>query len=424
MPKLLQYIFFSLLLFSANSFAALDLELTQGVDKTIPIAVMSFSEHHDISGIISFDLQNSGRFQVMKVDAPQQLSYGMRDVNYAYWAGQKINNVVLGSMESIGGKYKINFRLLDVYGKSVLLDKSYSIPHKELRSLAHHISDLIYQQLTGIRGIFSTKIAYILVERVSGKPAKYSLMVADADGNDANQMFVSTQPIMSPAWSPDGKKIAYVSFEHKNATIYTQDIATGKRTVITNFPGINGAPAWSPDGNKLALVLTKTGYPKIYIFDLTTRKFQQITFGYSLDTEPKWTSDGQAIIFTSNRGGSPQIYQIDLASNAVQRITYQGNYNASASFTPDGKSIVMLNQDSGMFDIAKQDLATGDVNILTDSGMNESPSIAPNGTMIVYETNYNGQRVLSEVSIDGKIRLRLPSPQGDVQSPAWSPFLN
>ena len=420
-----KYILISILLCSANSYAALNLELTQGVDKTIPVAIMSFSEHHNIAKIISSDLQNSGRFRVKNVNAPQQLSYGVHAVNYAYWAQQKMNNVVLGSMTSIGHKYKVSFRLLDVYGRSVLLTKSFSIPKSQLRTLAHHISDLIYQQLTGVRGVFSTKIAYVLVQRDPGQPTKYSLIVADADGYNPKQLLTSSEPIMSPAWSPNGKKIAYVSFEHKKAAIYMQDIATGKRTIVTNFSGINGAPAWSPDGKKLAVVLTKSGYPKIYIFDLATKQLQQITFGWCLDTEPNWSPDGQSIIFTSNRGGSAQIYQLDLASHTVQRITYQGNYNARSSFAPDGKSIVMLNQDnSGVFDIAKQDLVTGEVDILTESGMNESPSIAPNGSMVVYATNYNGNGVLGEVSIDGKVRLRLPSRQGNVQEPAWSPFLN
>jgi TolB protein len=416
-PKLLKYIFISILLFSANSYAALNLE-------SIPIAVMSFSTHHNIAQIISSDLQNSGRFQVKNINAPQQLSYGVHAVNYAYWAEQKINNVVLGSVASIRNKYKVNFRLLDVSSRSMLLNKSYKIPKKELRTLAHRISDLIYQQLIGIRGIFSTKIAYVLVERTPGKLSKYSLIVAEFDGHNPKQLFVSSEPIMSPAWSPDGKKIAYVSFEHKKAAIYIQNVATKKRTIITNFPGINGAPAWSPDGKKLVVVLTKTSYPKFYIIDLVTKQLEQITFGRSLDTEPNWAPDGQSIIFTSNRNRSPQIYQLDLVAKKVRRITYQGDYNARASFTPDGKSIVMLHHDDDVFNIARQNLSSGEIDILTKSGMNESPSIAPNGRMVIYATNDNGRGVLDEISIDGKARLRLTSEKGDVQEPAWSPFLN
>jgi len=424
MGKILKVCIIGVLLLATNVYAALDLELTQGIDKALPIAIMSFSEHNDIADIISSDLQNSGRFRVVNIDAPQQISYGVHAVNYAYWAQQKIDNVVIGSTRSTGKKYKIRFKLLDVYGKSILLNKDYIIPKTQLRALAHHISDLIYQEVTGERGVFSTKIAYILVQRNPGKPTKYSLIAADADGYNPKQLLASSEPIMSPAWSPDGKNIAYVSFENKQAAIYIQNIATGKRTLITQFPGINGAPAWSPDGEQLALVLSKTGYPKIYLLNLQTKKLQQITHGYSMDTEPSWSPDGKSIIFTSDRGGSPQIYQLDLQSKNIQRLTFQGGYNARASFTPDGKNIVMLNRDNSMFNIAIQNLTTGQVTILTQFGMNKSPSVAPNGKMIAYATDYGGQGVLAEVSIDGLIKLRLPSQEGNVQEPAWSPFLN
>ncbi|MCK4609303.1 MAG: Tol-Pal system beta propeller repeat protein TolB [Gammaproteobacteria bacterium] len=419
----ISYIIFGLLFYFVSFtsvYAALNLELTQGVNKALPIAVLSFSVQHNIAKIISSDLQNSGQFKVDQVDAPQQLSYGMHAANYAYWAGQKMNNVVLGSVEKDGKKYKVKFQLLDVYSKSVLLDKEYKVSKDDLRALAHHISDLVYQQLIGQRGVFSTKIAYVLVQRKIGQPTKHSLIVADADGHNPKQLLLSSEPIMSPAWSPDGKKLAYVSFEHKHSAIYIQNIATGKRHLVSNYPGINGAPAFSPDGRKLALVLSKTGYPKIYVLDLVTHKLKQKTFGWSLDTEPSWSATGEAIIFTSNRGGTPQIYQLDLASNAITRLTYQGSYNARASFMPDGKSIVMLSRDDNGFNIAKEDLVSGDVTVLTSSGMNESPSVAPNGSMIVYATNYRGRGTLAEVSADGRVELRLPSKEGEVQEPAWS----
>jgi len=402
----------------------LNLELTQGVDKAIPIGIVSFSEQNDIADIISSDLQNSGRFRVVNIDAPQQSSYRVEAVNYAYWAQQKIDNVVIGNTQNAGNKYKITFKLIDVYGKSILLNKEYTIPKKQLRALAHHISDSIYQQLNGIRGIFSTKIAYVLVQHDPNKFTKYSLKVSDADGYNSQNLLVSSEPIMSPTWSPDGKNLAYVSFENKRAAIYLQNVANGQRKIITNYPGINGAPAWSPNSEKLAMVLTITDYPKIYILDLTTNKLQQVTFGLSSDTEPNWAPDGQSLIFTSDRDGSPQIYQLDIQTGGIRRLTYQGDYNATASFTPNGKKIVMLNRNNGMFNIALQDLATGEVNILTEFGMNESPSIAPNGSMIAYATHYGVHGVLSEVSIDGKVKLRLPSQEGDVQGPAWSPFLD
>jgi len=415
MVKLLKHIFISLLLFAVtNTCMALNLKLIQSAVETIPIAVMSFAEHHDIAKIISEDLQNSGYFKVLNVNAPQQSSYGVHAVNYAYWAHQKMPNVVTGSISSSGRKYKVTFSLLDVSGRKILLDKFYKIPKSQLRSLAHHISDIIYQRLTGMPGIFATKLAYI-----SGN----NLMIADADGQNSKKLLTSNEPIMSPAWSPNSKKVAYVSFAHKKSAIYIQDIATGKRKRITNFSGINGAPAWSPDGKKLALVLTKSGYPKIYIFDLTTNKLQQATYGQSLDTEPSWAPDGKSLIFTSDHDRSVQIYQLDFTSNKIQRLTYQGNYNADASFTPDGKSIIMITQNKGKFNIAKQDLATGKIDMLTSSDLNESPSIAPNGRMIIYETICNNLRVLREISLDGKISLQLSSNKEELQNPAWSPFL-
>lgn len=416
MVKFIRYIFaFWLSIFICSSFAALDIELTQGVNEAIPIGVASFSDGLEVSDVISSDLKNSGRFQI--------IAWG-DETDYSDWRRKKADYAIIGNVKFAGlFKRKVSFQLLDIYNKFVLLNKQYIVTRKQFRFLAHYISDLIYQQLTGDHGIFFTKIAYVLVQR-SNQKMKYSLMVSDADGYNPKPLVISNQPIMSPAWSPDGKKIAYVSFEDQRAAIYMQKVASGERELISEYPGINGAPAWSPDGSKLALVLTRTGYPKIYIFNLATSKLQQITQGMSLDTEPAWSPDGKSIIFTSNRGGSPQLYQLFFKNMNIQRVTYAGDYNARASFTPNGRSIVMLTREDGLFNIATQDLNTGRVNILTKLGKAESPSIAPNGKMVVYAIDYGGQKILGEVSIDGNIKLRLPAEEGDVQEPAWSPFLN
>jgi TolB protein len=399
------------LLFFARAFAALEMELTQGIDKKLPIAIMPFVGAPEIDQIIANDLKNSGLFEVMEASGS----------DFSDWQKQKINYVVTGNSQTLVANFKVSFQLLDVYNKSSLLSKDFVVEQTQFRTIAHRISDLIYQQLTGIPGIFSTRIAYVLIQR--GATTKYSLMVTDADGHNTKRLLLSDEPIMSPAWSPDGKTIAYVSFENKHAAIYLQDVNTGKRLTLSASPGINGAPAWSHTGKKIALVLTKTDYPKIYVMDLVTGNLKQITDGWSLDTEPNWAPDDQSLLFTSNRGGNPQIYRYYFANGKIERLTYQGNYNARAAFSPDGKKIIMLHREGYMFNIAVQELASGRVINLTNSGVDESPSMAPNGSMVVYATYYKGRRVLGEVTTDGRVKLVLPSQDGDVQEPAWSPFL-
>lgn len=409
----------TIFLVGASAHAALELELTQGVDTAIPIAINSFGSQDSISPVITADLKNSGRFKLVAGSATNP-----SNIDFDYWRGQGADNVVTGQIVASGGQYKVSFKLFDVYNHNQLLADQYTVKSGQLRQLAHHISDLIYQQLTGDRGVFSTKIAYILVNRAPGQRPKYRFQVADADGYNPKTLLTSTFPLMSPAWSPDGKKIAYVSFEGHRAAIYIQDLASGQRRILSKFPGINGAPAWSPDGSKMALVLTQTGYPKIYILDLSSNSLQRVTSDYSLDTEPSWSPDGRSLIFTSNRGGTPQIYRVNLDDRSIKRVTYDGSYNARASFTADGKNIVMLHQDGEGFNIAAQDLTSGRVTVLTNSSSNESPSVAPNGKMVIYATDANNHGVLAEVSIDGRVKLLLPALDGEVQEPAWGPLKN
>lgn len=419
------------------AYAALDLELTQGIQGAMPLAVIPFAgqssptDPMNIATVVSSDLGNSGRFKVADPISWSQDPHSNQDVNYGYWKSQGQNDLVIGNVQDIGGnKYRVSFQLIDVYAgansaptpnqssNSILLEQQFTIPKSELRALAHHISDMVYQKLTGDRGIFSTKIAYVLMEG-----QKYYLDVSDIDGYNPKALVMSPEPIMSPAWSPNGKQIAYVTFEKGNACIYIQDLATGRRFKVSDFPGINGAPAWSPDGSKLALVLTSSGYPKIYVMDVASRQLTQETDGTANDTEPSWSPDGQSLLFTSDRGGGPQIYEINLASKQIQRLTFTGNYNARASFTPDGKSIVVLTQTDSGYNIAMQDLQSGRIELLTNSGMAQSPSIAPNGKMVVFANVYQGNGVLGMASTDGSVKLRIPSQDGSVQEPAWSPFM-
>lgn len=425
------------LIFAHSSYALLNLELTRGVAGAIPIAVVPFAIQgslpaQEVSEIIAHDLQMSGRFKVFGRNALSTFPSTLSDVKFGYFRSLGADDVVIGKIQEVGGnRYQVNFQLLDAYkGKdapqqSVLLSRQFIIPGTELRSLAHHISDLIYENMTGIRGVFSTHIAYILVQHTPNGATRYNLEISDMDGYNPRTMLSSSDPIMSPAWSPNGRQIAYVSFEKKQSSIYIQDVATGSRRLVSSFNGINGAPAWSKDSRKLALVLSKDGSPGIYIYDLQNHTFTQITKDWSINTEPAWAPDGRSIIFTSNRSGGPQIYQKNLATGAVTRVTYDGNYNARASFTRDGTHIVVLNKEADTYNIGILDLNTGVFRLLTNSsGDSDSPSIAPNGSMVLYGTVYNGHSVLGMVATDGSVQLRLPSREGEVQDPAWSPFLS
>lgn len=418
--------------------ALLNLELTRGVSGAVPIAIVSFSEQgetpsQNVSDIISADLKMSGRF---KVYGPNDLTTNnpsaLPDVNFNYFRNLGTDDIVIGKVQQIGnGRYQVSFKLLDAYkgkenpAESVLLNNTFVVSNSQLRPLAHHISDLIYQHITGVRGIFSTRLAYVVVKRQENAPTKYVLEVADVDGYNPQPLLTSFDPIMSPAWAPNGHQIAYVSFERRHASIYVQDVTSGHRYLLSEFEGINGAPAWSPDGKKLAIVLSKDGTPNVYIMDLRSHQLTQVTKDWSINTEPAWSPDGKNIIFTSSRGGDAQIYQKNISTGAVARVTYDGNYNARASFAHDGNHLVVLNKESSIYNIGILDLNSGNFRVLTNSGSDsDSPSIAPNSSMVLYGTYYNGRNVLGMVATDGSVQLRMPARDGDVQDPAWSPFLS
>lgn len=414
------------------AWSALNLELTQGMDAALPIAIVPFAQEtadapgqQSVSQIVSQDLQNSGQFRVKTPGLMGQRPGTAEEVNRSYWRDHGVDDVLVGQVQNLGsGRYKVSFQLLSTMpNEPVLLSQTFTTSTSGLRQLSHHISDLVYEKLTGVRGIFSTKIAYVLVQRNANKERQYSLEVSDADGFAPRALLVSREPIMSPAWSPDARYVAYVSFEGRKASVFLQDIASGRRELISEQPGINGAPSFSPDGRKLALVLTLTGNPKIYTYDLQSHKLSRLTEGYAIDTEPRWAPDGQSIVFTSSRGGNPQIYRYLFSNGQVERVSFDGNYNSSASFLPNGKEIVMMHRENRTFGIAREDLDSGRIDVLAQTGADESPSISPNGKMIIYATEYGGRGVLALVSTDGRIKVRLPAREGNVREPSWSPYL-
>ncbi|OGT37420.1 MAG: Tol-Pal system beta propeller repeat protein TolB [Gammaproteobacteria bacterium RIFCSPHIGHO2_12_FULL_38_14] len=426
------FLFIATAILPFSAFAILSMELTRGVAGAIPIAIVPFktagNPSQNISGIIENDLQNSGQF---KVYGQRTLTVSPSDVSAIptdYFRKLGTNNVVIGQVQSIGNdRYEVNVQLVDLLQGErahVIFAKKYTVTNKELRSLAHHISDTIYQRITGVRGIFSTKLAYVIVSP-SNNGQMYTLEVSDQDGYNPRPLLQSNEPIMSPAWSPNGKELAYVSFENKRASIYLQDLATGNRRLLSSFPGINGAPAFSKDGSQLALVLSKSGSPNIYLMDIANGHLKQLTRDFYINTEPAFSPNGKSILFTSNRSGGPQIYQVNLNSGSISRVSYDGDYNARASFTSDGNHIAMLHRVNGAYKIAVLDLDSGMMRVLTPNTLDSaSPSLAPNGSMVLYDTVLNGRNVLGMVSSDGRVRLVLPARSGDAQDPAWSPYLS
>jgi TolB protein len=400
---------------------ALDLEMTQGVNRAYPIGISHFganSEATSVENVIRNDLTFSTQFQI--VSPP---SSGI--ISSEQWLLAGADSALSAKVEPQGGgKVSVSFELIDTASRGrLLLAKRYEVPYNQLRALAHHITDEVYEKLTGVRGIFSTRIAYVVVQSQRGVP-QHTLEVADVDGNNPRRLLVSSEPIMSPSWSPDGRHIAYVSFEKKRAQVFTVDVQTGARRLISSFSGINGAPAFSPDGQELTIVLSKTGSPKLYNVNLQSGHMRQLTFGPSIDTEPSYSRDGKTLLFTSSRSGSPQIYRLTLADLAISKVSSDGNYNARAIFTPNQRQIVLLHRgENKHFSIGVQSAQGGPITSLTDSDDDESPTIAPNGKLILYETRENHQGVLRIVSIDGASHMRLPPVNGDAQEPAWSPYL-
>lgn len=409
--------------------AALTIEITQGIEGAQPIAVVPFGWEGpgprpptDIAGVIAADLKRSGQFAPLPDKDLVVQPHTADQVRFHDWRLLGAPNLVIGTVQAEGERYTVNFRLFDVFKGAQLNAYSFHAGGDDLRHVAHQISDMIYENLTGEPGAFDTRIAYVTEVREDRGKNQYSLTVADADGYNPRVALKSGQPIMSPAWSPDGHRLAYVSFENGRPEIYIQALASRRRQLVAAFPGLNDAPAWSPDGTRLALVLSKDGNPEIYIMDLTSRTLHRVTRDIAIDTEPAWLPDGKSLIFTSDRGGSPQLYQVSVHGGDVQRLTFEGEYNARAAVSPDGKSVALVDGHNGEFRIAVMDLGTGDMRVLTQNRLDESPSFAPNGRMIIYATTVGDKGVLEAVSVDGRVHQRLGERSGDAREPAWSPF--
>jgi TolB protein len=409
--------------------AELVIEITQGVDNPTAIAVVPFAWEgpgpapEDIAGIVHGDLQRSGLFApVARADMLSRPTTEA-DVFYRDWRALESEYLLIGRVSMVEGEMRIGFELFDVLRQSRVFAAVQAGNPKEARMLAHQVSDVVYERLTGIRGAFATRLLYVSVTRVPGAKDFFRLTLADSDGARPIVLLESREPVLAPAWSPDGQEIAYVSFETSRPAIYRQHLATGAREQLTNFKGLNGAPAWSPDGRTMAMVLSKDGSPDIYLMDLASKQLTRVTRHYAIDTEPTWMPDGRSLLFTSDRGGRPQIYRYILATGSTERLTFEGAYNARARVAQDGRNVVLVHQQGGNFHIALLDLVSDRMQILTSTELDESPSIAPNGSMILYATKFADRGILAAVSVDGGVKFRLPAREGEVREPAWSPYM-
>ncbi len=420
-------LFFLGFLFKAQ--AQLTIEIVGGTEGAQPIAVVPFGlntggvQVPDLAQVIAADLARTGRFNPMPRRDMLVTPHRAEEVDLRDWRLQAMDNLVIGEItRRPNGYYAVHFILFDVFQGKELENRTFRSTHADLRYTAHRIADVIYERLTGQPGVFTTRIAYV-TSTLGSDGERVVLRVADADGYNPQTIVSSRDPILSPAWSPDGRQLAYVSFEQGRTAIFVQELATGRRERVAAFQGLNTAPAWSPDGRQLAMSLSRDGNPEIYVMDLASRSLRRLTDDPGIDTEPAWSPDGQHIVFTSGRGGTPQIYQIPAAGGQAKRLTFEHDYNSRASYAPDGKSLVLVTRVNGQFRIGLLDLNRGTIRLLSQGDLDESPSFAPNGVMVLYATQYQGRGVLAAVSIDGRVTQRLSQEGEDVREPAWSPLL-
>ena len=416
------------LFLTTTSSAQLEIQVTRGIDNPTSIAIAPFawdglgSAPTDFAQIVDSDLARSGQFSPVSRRDMLSLPAEREEIFYRDWRAISTRYLVIGRV-SQGTQLRIDFSLHDVERGVELFSSQVVSAESEARMAAHRVADAIYEKLTGIPGAFATRLIYVSVTRNPDGKDFYRLTVADADGRRPIVLLEGRDPILAPSWSPDGKEVAYVSFESSRPAIYRQVLATGEREQLTNFQGLNNSPVWSPDGKSMALVLSKDGSPDIYLLDLETKQFKRLTRHYGIDTEPTWMPDGQSLLFTSDRGGRPQIYRYELVTGKVERVTFEGRYNARARVAEDGRNVALVHQRKGRFHIAVFDLVTERLTVLTETSLDESPSIAPNGSLVIYATKRGERSVLGAVAVDGGVKFSLPARSGSVQEPAWSPML-
>jgi len=420
------------IVFAANNAVAQKLRIdVQGVAQPTPVAIVPFGWEGnspamplDIAEVIKGDLRRSGRFSPIPENDMLQKPTDGADVDFSDWSILGVEAVVVGKVTQVGvNAYSLRFQLFDPFRQRQLV--GYQIPASRgtMRGAAHRAADMIYEKLTGIKGVFGTKVAYVTAEQQAGRERLYSLIVSDQDGENEFKIMESKDPIMSPAWSPDSRQLAYVSFEGSRSSIFIQNLRSGNRFQVSNKPGINGAPAFSPNGKKLVITLGGVeGNPDIYVLDITSRQVKRLTTHRAIDTEGTWSPDGDHIYFTSDRSGGPQIYRISANGGTPERVTFEGSYNARPRLSPDGTRLAMVHNDRGNYRIAVMNIERKDLLVVSAGRQDESPSFAPNSDSLIYATRQSGDGVLETVSADGLIRQKMASGQGDVREPVWSPF--
>jgi TolB protein len=407
------------LLLATSSQAQLRVDIAGVGANQIPIAIATFADESiapaQVSTIIKADLMRSGYFKIIDAGIMSETS----DINYSDWKSRGADALVVGSVQRLAdGRYDVRYKLLDMVKSAPLSALSLIAPEARTRVTAHKIADDIYEKLTGIPGAFATRIAYVTK---SGK--EYRLEIADADGQDTNVALRSNEPIISPAWSPDGTRVAYVSFENKKPVVYVQNLVTRQRTVLANYKGSNSAPSWSPDGNRLAIALSRDGLTQSYIVNADGSGLRRLTNSSGIDTEPQFSADGQSIYFTSDRSGGPQIYKMPVSGGDAQRVTFKGSYNISPRLSPDGRALAYISRRDGAFQLYAMDLSNGQEQRLSDSSKDESPSFSPNSKYIMYATESGRRGSLAVVSVDGRVKQRLTTQAGDIREPTWGPFI-
>jgi len=424
------FVVITVFLLGGTAQADITVEITKGGVARTPVAVVPFGWEGqsagaplDIAEVIAADLQRSGRFEPIAEENMLQKPTTGAELDFDDWSFVKAEAVVVGQVVQTGeNAYTVSFQLFDVFRRQQLV--GYRIPASRgtMRRVAHRAADMIYEKLTGIKGVFATKVAFVTAEQRSAGQT-FRLVVADQDGENETVIMQSSDPIMSPAWSPDSRRLAYVSFENNRSSIWIQTLRTGNRIQVSNKPGINGAPAFSPDGRKLVLTLGGIdGNLDIHVLDLSTRQTQRLTTHRAIDTEGSWSPDGRYIYFTSDRSGGPQIYRVAAAGGTPERVTFEGSYNARPRLSPDGKRLAMVHLDRGEYRIAVMDVGRKDLLVVSAGRQDESPSFAPNSDTLIYATRQARNGVLETVTADGLIRQRVSSGQGDVREPVWSPF--